>query len=225
MSDFPDYYAILEIPATATEAQIKTAYKKASLKCHPDRVAAGPNLEQRRRKATIEFQKTADAYYILSDPVRRGNYDRQRASRSGTGYSTSSGASSSYFSSFFGGGGGTQTGEGVPDPEEDEAGDDIGGQPDPGYVFGNVFEEMLRPEVQNHVPLWTWLGAGAGATIGFIIGNIPGAAIGGYGGSRLGAVRDAKGKAVYQVFQDLGGAQKAEILRSLAMKVLGAASA
>lgn len=34
-----------------------------------------------------------------------------------------------------------------------------------------------------------------------IAGNLPGAAIGAFGGSKLGAVRDAKGKAVYQVFQ------------------------
>lgn len=93
-------------------------------------------------------------------------------------------------------------------------------QPDPEHVFGSVFEDMLKPEVNRHIPIWvslsnsmgargqplmqlrqTWMGAAAGAAIGFIAGNLPGAAIGGYGGSRLGAVRDAKGKAVYEVFK------------------------
>lgn len=54
-----------------------------------------------------------------------------------------------------------------------------------------------------------------------IAGNIPGAAIGALGGSKLGAIRDAKGKAVYEVFKDLGADQKAEVLKGLAAKVFG----
>jgi len=87
-----------------------------------------------------------------------------------------------------------------------------------------VFEELLRPEVERHWPLWAWLGAAFGAGLGFIIANIPGVLVGGYAGNRLGAIRDAKGKSVAAVFTQLGGSQKAEILRALAMKVLGTAS-
>jgi hypothetical protein len=72
------------------------------------------------------------------------------------------------------------------------------GRPDAEEVFGDVFEDMLRPEVQRVMPFWKYVGAASGAAIGFIVGNLPGAAIGGYGGSKLGAVRDAKGKAVYE---------------------------
>lgn len=45
--------------------------------------------------------------------------------------------------------------------------------------------------------------------------------LGAMAGNRLGAIRDAKGKSVAAVFGQLGGQQKAEILRALAMKVLG----
>jgi len=52
-----------------------------------------------------------------------------------------------------------------------------------------------------------------------IAGNIAGATIGGFAGSRLGAIRDAKGKSVYTVFTQLGSDQKAQILKALAVKV------
>jgi len=133
--------------------------------------------------------------------------------------------------------------------EDEDADSAAGDRPDPEHVFGNVFEEMLRPEVNRALPLWTWSGAAAGATLGFvrpslslyerpssscakltplltlsrsqIAGNLAGAAVGGFAGSKLGAIRDAKGKAVYAVFKDLDGAQKAQILAALASKVFG----
>ena len=40
-------------------------------------------------------------------------------------------------------------------------------------------------------------------------------------GNRLGAVRDAKGRAVSEVFLSLPGSERAEILRTLAVKILG----
>ncbi|GAA5895125.1 hypothetical protein JCM5296_000887 [Sporobolomyces johnsonii] len=209
MSTFPDYYEILGVTTTATADQIKTAYKRKSLVCHPDRIPPGPANDDRRRAATIEFQAVADAFYTLSDAERRRAYDSLRASNSDR-TSASAGSSGNYWSDFFGGG---AAGEDTPAAEQE--------RPDSDYVFGNVFEEMLRPEVNRVVPFWTWAGAAAGATLGFIAGNLPGAAIGGYAGSKFGAVRDSKGKAVYAVFKDLGADQKAEILKALAAKVFG----
>ena len=52
---------------------------------------------------------------------------------------------------------------------------------------------MLRPEVQSHLPLYKYIGTGAGGVLGFIVGNLPGMAMGGWAGNRLGAIRDAKG--------------------------------
>jgi hypothetical protein len=105
------------------------------------------------------------------------------------------------------------------------------GQPNPDGVFADVFDEvpftapvcyesclkllyllqLLRPEIERHVPWWTWLGSICGAGLGFIIGNVPGLALGAVAGNRLGAVRDAKGKPVAAVFSELGGQQKAEV--------------
>lgn len=73
------------------------------------------------------------------------------------------------------------------------------------------------------MPWWSYLGAATGGGMGFIIANIPGFMVGAFTGHRLGAIRDAKGKSVAAVFSSLAGDQKAEILRALAMKVLGSA--
>ena len=76
--------------------------------------------------------------------------------------------------------------------------------------------QLLRPEVDRHLPWWSWLGAVCGAGVGFIIANIPGLMVGAFAGNRLGAIRDAKGRSVAAVFTDLGGNQKAEVCWSLA---------
>ena len=47
--------------------------------------------------------------------------------------------------------------------------------------------------------------------MGYIVANIPGAVAGGFAGNRLGAVRDAKGKSVAQVFAGLESSKKAEV--------------
>ena len=69
----------------------------------------------------------------------------------------------------------------------------------------------MRPEVQSRAPWWAYLGAACGAGLGFIVANLPGLMVGAYAGNRLGAVRDAKGKAVATVFAELGNEQKAEV--------------
>ena len=62
-----------------------------------------------------------------------------------------------------------------------------------------------------------------GAGLGFIVANVPGLMVGAYAGNRLGAIRDAKGKSVAAVFSQLNGNDRAQILKALAMKVLGTA--
>ncbi|KAJ2476115.1 hypothetical protein IWW56_005093 [Coemansia sp. RSA 2131] len=65
-----DYYELLGVSSTASEAEIRTAYMKKALSAHPDR---NPSPT-----ATQEFQQIADAYYTLSDPMRRSTYDQSR---------------------------------------------------------------------------------------------------------------------------------------------------
>ncbi|KAF9044839.1 hypothetical protein BDZ89DRAFT_1089775 [Hymenopellis radicata] len=162
--------------------------------------------EIQKKQATEKFQIVADAYYVLSDLARRREYDALYASRSSRNTDPSS--STGFFSQFAG-----MFSGGAPAPQ----------QPNPEGVFADVFEELLRPEVERTVPWWTYVGAVSGGGLGFIVANIPGLMLGALAGNRLGAVRDAKGKSVAAVFNDLAGDQKAEILRALAMKVLGSA--
>lgn len=102
-----DYYKILEIPKNADESQIKKAFKKLSLKYHPDRNRG--NEEAAKQK----FVKIAQAYETLSDPEKRKVYDQygeegvKRKEQGGQpgGGGGFHGNFDDMFSSFFGGGG------------------------------------------------------------------------------------------------------------------------
>ncbi len=91
--------------------------------------------------------------------------------------------------------------------------------------FADVFEEMLREEGladdggRATGKFWGMMGGLSGAAMGFIIANLPGMVAGAVAGNRLGAVRDAKGKSVYSVFQELPQQDKARLLSQLAAKV------
>ncbi len=63
-----NYYNILGITKSASQAQIKKAYRKLALKWHPDKNKS-PGAEAR-------FIKITEAYKILSDPEARKSYDR-----------------------------------------------------------------------------------------------------------------------------------------------------
>lgn len=65
-----DLYDVLMVSKTASPAELKKAYKKVSLKVHPDRVA-----DDEKELATKKFQVLAKVYYILSDAEKRAVYD------------------------------------------------------------------------------------------------------------------------------------------------------
>jgi len=215
-TSFPDYYLILNVPKDASTEYIRQAYRKESLKTHPDRLFDVSDEE--KKVATEKFQLVADAYYVLSDPQRRREYDRLSTSRSSSERTNYPDASSDFFRSFA-----SMFSSGAGNGQPGAATEQPGARPDADRVFGDVFEDLLRPEVERYLPLWTWLGSACGAGLGFITANVPGLVVGAYAGNRLGAIRDAKGKSVAAVFAELAGEQKAEILRVMALKVLGAA--
>ncbi|CAD0030833.1 unnamed protein product [Aureobasidium pullulans] len=63
-------YEVLGVQTTATQDQIKTAYRKAALKWHPDKAAPSD-----KELAHTKFQEIALAYAVLSDERRRTRYD------------------------------------------------------------------------------------------------------------------------------------------------------
>ena len=69
-------YAALSLEPTASTADIKRAYKILALKLHPDKLARQTNLsDDERAKASQTFQRVALAYEILSDDIKRTEYD------------------------------------------------------------------------------------------------------------------------------------------------------
>lgn len=63
-----DYYKILGVNREATEEDIKKAYRKLALKCHPDK--------NKEKGAEEKFKELAEAYEILSDSKKRDTYNR-----------------------------------------------------------------------------------------------------------------------------------------------------
>src|SRR5580765_233501 len=66
---FIDYYKILGVSKTATEEDIKKAYRKLARKLHPD---LNPNDKEAHKK----FQQINEANEVLSDPEKRKKYDQ-----------------------------------------------------------------------------------------------------------------------------------------------------
>ncbi|RVE64424.1 hypothetical protein OJAV_G00125720 [Oryzias javanicus] len=65
-----DYYKILGVPKTASQDDIKKAYRKLALKWHPDK---NPDNKEEAEK---KFKELAEAYEVLSDKSKRDAYDR-----------------------------------------------------------------------------------------------------------------------------------------------------
>jgi len=63
-----DYYEVLDIKKSATEKEVKSAYRKLAKKYHPDK---NPD----NKEAEDKFKEAADAYDVLSDTEKRENYD------------------------------------------------------------------------------------------------------------------------------------------------------
>lgn len=184
------------------------------MKTHPDRVATdSPERAERTRK----FQIVNDAYYTLSDPTRRRDYDAQRKLFGGNRTSSTSTPPDPFG-----------------DPEEEVPPEAGTGGANNAYSwawnffnqargqrasaedrqraeeaqFSDVFEEMMREqgmaEDETSRPtskFWSMIGGVSGGALGFIVANVPGMVAGAVAGNRLGAVRDAKGKSVFAVFQ------------------------
>jgi curved DNA-binding protein len=66
---YTDYYKILGVSKTASEEDIKKAYRKLARKLHPD-------LNPKDKEAHKKFQQVNEANEVLSDPEKRKKYDQ-----------------------------------------------------------------------------------------------------------------------------------------------------
>src|SRR3954462_3036635 len=90
-----DYYDVLGVPKSASEREIRKAYRKLARQYHPD---LNPNDKQ----AETKFKEIGQAYEVLSDADKRQSYDRwghdfekieqARKAGAGTGSSSTSGS-------------------------------------------------------------------------------------------------------------------------------------
>jgi len=121
MAQTKDYYAVLGVPASATQDEIKKQYRKLAAKHHPDKNPNDP-------KAAERFKEISEAYQVLGDADKRKHYDQMRQL----------GAFGGFGGGARGGGpfGGTSTGGGPNVRFEDF---DIGGLGGLGEIFSSMF--------------------------------------------------------------------------------------
>jgi len=74
-----DFYVVLGVQRDASEADIKKAYRKLAMECHPDRNNGDKSSEEK-------FKLVSEAYEVLRDPDKRAAYDRYGMAGVGRGH-------------------------------------------------------------------------------------------------------------------------------------------
>jgi molecular chaperone DnaJ len=87
-----DFYVVLGVQRDASEADIKKAYRKLAMECHPDRNNGEKSAEEK-------FKLVTEAYEVLRDPDKRAAYDRYGMAGVGRGQGGAGGGGGGGFSS------------------------------------------------------------------------------------------------------------------------------
>ena len=74
MAEKREYYEVLGVNKNSTPDEIKSAYRKAALKWHPDKWVNGTDAE--KKTAEENFKEASEAYSVLSDENKKARYDR-----------------------------------------------------------------------------------------------------------------------------------------------------
>ena len=93
MSEKRDYYEVLGVSREASADDIRRSYRQCALKYHPDRNPNDPSAEEKFKEAT-------EAYSVLSDDEKRGNYDRFGHAGVGGGFDFGAAGMGDIFSHF-----------------------------------------------------------------------------------------------------------------------------
>lgn len=134
MAQTKDFYAVLGVPSTATQDEIRKSYRKLAKKFHPDANANDP-------KAADKFKEISEANNVLGDVAKRKQYDEMRRLGAFDGFGGFGGASSSRR-------GTSQRPAGGANPNINFQDFDIGGLGGLGDLFGSIFNnsrEQARP--------------------------------------------------------------------------------
>lgn len=165
MNSTQTYYDILEVPPTATPAQIRKAYLKLSLKYHPDK---NPNNAEQAKE---QFILVGQAYDTLSDETKRQEYDRELASgrahfRMNSNYTNSEQTYESYRQAF-------DDRMASLSPEEVNMLKSVGSIV--GSVLGSIYGSRLGTKLGGNSKIGRALGHTAGSLMGSFAGSQAGA--------------------------------------------------
>ncbi len=122
-----DYYTTLGVPRTASQDDVKKAYRKLAHEYHPDKKGGDET----------KFKEINEAYQVLSDPKKRSNYDNFGFAYNDGGFQGGGDFNQSNFWDFFGGNRGST--------------DQQGGVEDIFDVFSDMFGSASRPQYQEDV--------------------------------------------------------------------------
>ena len=145
-----DYYEVLGVSKTASQDEIKKAYRKLSKQYHPD-INKEPGADEK-------FKEIAEAYEVLSDDTKRSQYDQfghEGPNQGfGGGFSGGFGGFEDIFSSFFGGGSRRS------DPNAPRKGDDLQYRMNISFEDA-VFGKQTEIEIPSEESCETCNGSGA----------------------------------------------------------------